>query len=527
MSTMNWRESVILVTGGTGSFGKKCTQILLREYQPKKLIIFSRDELKQYEMRNAGFDHASMRYFLGDIRDRDRLRRALHGVDVIIHAAALKQVPACEYNPSKAIKTNVDGAQNIVDAAIDCGVRKVLALSTDKAVNPVNLYGATKLCAEKVFVQGNAYAGGTATRFSCTRYGNVLGSRGSVIPLFMQQRPSGRVTVTDNRMTRFWLTLDQGVRFVLNCIEQMQGGEVFVPKIPSMPHQRSGRRHRPGVQDRVGGHSRRGETARGDDLAGRGPPGAGTPRQVRDSAGVSLVGGRQLERRQAAARGLRVHQRPQHAVDEHPGIVQDRGRALLMNVPLAIDGGSPVRRTLLPYGRQSVDEADVAAVAEVLRSDWLTTGPKVAEFEKALGRAAAGTEHAVVVSSGTAALHAAMYALGIHGGDEVLVPAITFAATANATSTRAARPSSATSSPIRCLIDPRERRRAQSPRAPGRLPRWTMPVSPAITMPAGVRPRHGLALVDDACHAIGGRYRGRPVGSLADLNAFSFHPVKL
>jgi UDP-N-acetylglucosamine 4,6-dehydratase/5-epimerase len=234
MSTMNWHETVVLVTGGTGSFGKKCVEILLRDYHPKKIIIFSRDELKQYEMLSAGFDHPSLRYFLGDIRDRDRLRRALYGVNVIIHAAALKQVPACEYNPGEAIKTNVDGAQNIVDAAIDCGVRKVLALSTDKAVNPVNLYGATKLCAEKLFVQGNSYAGGTATRFSCTRYGNVLGSRGSVIPLFLRQRPSGKVTVTDARMTRFWLTLEQGVRFVLSCIEQMQGGEVFVPKIPSM-----------------------------------------------------------------------------------------------------------------------------------------------------------------------------------------------------------------------------------------------------------------------------------------------------
>jgi len=230
---MNWQESVVLVTGGTGSFGKKFTEIMLRDYHPKKLIIFSRDELKQHEMRISGFDHPSLRYFIGDVRDRDRLRRAMNGVDIVVHAAALKQVPACEYNPIEAIMTNVMGARNVIDAALDMGVKKVMALSTDKAVNPINLYGATKLCAEKLFVQSNAYAGGTGTRFSCVRYGNVVGSRGSVIPLFLEQRRNGKVTVTDRRMTRFWITLEQGVRFVIRCLEQMQGGEVFVPKIPS------------------------------------------------------------------------------------------------------------------------------------------------------------------------------------------------------------------------------------------------------------------------------------------------------
>ena len=234
MNKIDWQQSAILITGGTGSFGKKCVETLLRDYHPKRLIIFSRDELKQHEMACGAFDHPSLRYFLGDVRDRDRLRRAFRGVDIVIHAAALKQVPACEYNPGEAIKTNVDGAQNIVDAAIDAGVQRVLGLSTDKAVNPVNLYGATKLCAEKLLVQGNAYSGGSGTRFCCTRYGNVLGSRGSVIPLFMRQRSSGTVTVTDRRMTRFWLTLEQGVGFVLRCLERMHGGEVFIPKIPSM-----------------------------------------------------------------------------------------------------------------------------------------------------------------------------------------------------------------------------------------------------------------------------------------------------
>jgi len=231
---MNWQEQTVLVTGGTGSFGKKFIETMLKEYHPRKIIVFSRDELKQHEMRMAGFDHPSMRYFIGDVRDRERLRRAFHGVDIVVHAAALKQVPACEYNPMEAIKTNILGSANVIEAALDAGVKKVLALSTDKAVNPVNLYGATKLAAEKLFVQSNAYAAGQATRFSCTRYGNVVGSRGSVVPVFLKQRESGRLTITDTRMTRFWLSLEQGVKFVIRCIEQMEGGEVFVPKIPSM-----------------------------------------------------------------------------------------------------------------------------------------------------------------------------------------------------------------------------------------------------------------------------------------------------
>lgn len=232
--SMNWAEQTVLVTGGTGSFGKKFIEIMLTEYRPQKLIVFSRDELKQHEMRAGGLDHPSLRYFLGDVRDAKRLERAFAGVTVVVHAAALKQVPACEYNPFEAIQTNIMGGKNVIDAAINRGVRRVVALSTDKAVNPINLYGATKLCAEKMFVQANAYAGAQDTRFSCVRYGNVVGSRGSVLPIFMEQRKRGRITLTDPRMTRFWITLDQGVRFVINCLEQMHGGEIFVPKIPSM-----------------------------------------------------------------------------------------------------------------------------------------------------------------------------------------------------------------------------------------------------------------------------------------------------
>lgn len=223
----------ILVTGGTGSFGKNIVKILLESYNPKRLIVFSRDELKQYEMA-LQFNDQRVRFFIGDVRDKDRLYRAFDGVDYVVHAAALKQVPSCEYNPFEAVKTNILGAQNIIEAAIDRGVKRVVALSTDKAANPINLYGATKLCSDKLFIAGNSYAGKRETRFCVVRYGNVVGSRGSVIPLFKKMREQGVIPITDSRMTRFWITLQQGVEFVIDCIQRMYGGEIFVPKIPSM-----------------------------------------------------------------------------------------------------------------------------------------------------------------------------------------------------------------------------------------------------------------------------------------------------
>lgn len=229
-------DKTILITGGTGSFGKKATEIILKRYKPKKLIIFSRDELKQFEMAQDYPDtkYDSIRYFIGDVRDKERMYRAFHNVDYVIHAAALKQVPAAEYNPFEAVKTNILGAQNVINVAIDQGVKKVIALSTDKAANPINLYGATKLCSDKLFIAGNFYAASENTIFSIVRYGNVAGSRGSVIPFFLKCRESGVLPITDPRMTRFWITLEQGVDFVLRCLETMVGGELFVPKLPSM-----------------------------------------------------------------------------------------------------------------------------------------------------------------------------------------------------------------------------------------------------------------------------------------------------
>jgi len=228
-------NKVILITGGTGSFGKKFTESVLNRYNPKKLIIFSRDEMKQYEMEKTFSvkKHGNIRYFIGDVRDAERLHRAFRGVDIVIHAAALKIIPTAEYNPFEAVKTNILGAGNVIDAAIDNKVEKVIALSTDKAANPVSLYGATKLCAEKMFIAANNYSS-EDTGFSVVRYGNVFGSRGSVVPFFKGCREKGVVPITDSRMTRFWITLDRGVDFVIRALEEMQGGEIFVPKMTSM-----------------------------------------------------------------------------------------------------------------------------------------------------------------------------------------------------------------------------------------------------------------------------------------------------
>ncbi len=225
----------ILITGGTGSFGNRFIETVLQHYEPKKLIVYSRDELKQFEMQQE-FPHrpgGTMRYFIGDVRDLPRLRTAMEGSEVVIHAAALKQVPTAEYNPFEAVKTNVIGAQNVIEAAISVGVKKVIALSTDKAAAPINLYGATKLCSDKLFIAANNYAGGHDIKFSVVRYGNVMGSRGSVIPLFLERQKTGVLPITDERMTRFNITLQQGVDFVLQGLEKMWGGELFVPKIPS------------------------------------------------------------------------------------------------------------------------------------------------------------------------------------------------------------------------------------------------------------------------------------------------------
>lgn len=231
---MNFKNKTILITGGCGSFGQKITEIIIKEHSPSSVRIYDNRELAVVEMGRK-INDSRLRFFIGDVRDRKRLSRAMNGVDIVVHAAALKHVPICEYNPIEAVKTNIDGAVSVIDAAIDNKVAKVMAVSTDKAVHPVNLYGATKMVAEKLFVQANSYSGGKGPIFSCSRYGNVVGSSGSVVPLFLEQkRKNKEITVTDEKMTRFWITLEEGVKFVVDCIEKMRGGEIFIPKIPSM-----------------------------------------------------------------------------------------------------------------------------------------------------------------------------------------------------------------------------------------------------------------------------------------------------
>ena len=230
---MTINNKTILVTGGTGSFGQKFTEIVLKEHNPRSIRIYDNRELAEVEMERK-FNDSRLRFFIGDVRDEKRLSRAMNGVDIVVHAAALKHVPICEYNPIEAVKTNIEGAVSVIDAAINNEVEKVMAISTDKAVYPVNLYGATKMVAEKLFVQANSYSGGKKPIFSCSRYGNVVGSSGSVVPLFLEQKKKGEITITDEKMTRFWITLEEGVNFVIDCIGMMRGGEIFIPKISSM-----------------------------------------------------------------------------------------------------------------------------------------------------------------------------------------------------------------------------------------------------------------------------------------------------
>lgn len=248
----DWNGKIVLITGGTGSFGKAFIKKILSEYNPKALRIYSRDELKQFQIQQEIKD-PRLRFFIGDVRDKERLVKATRNADIIVHAAAMKQVPACEYNPFEAVKTNIIGATNVIDAALENEVPRVIALSTDKAVYPVNLYGATKLCSDKLFIHSNVYSGDRPTRFACVRYGNVLGSRGSVIPVFMRQKEKGYVTITDPRMTRFWLTLGEAVNLVTKALALMEGGEIFIPKIPSMKITDLAEAIAPGCKQRVMG----------------------------------------------------------------------------------------------------------------------------------------------------------------------------------------------------------------------------------------------------------------------------------
>lgn len=531
-------HQTLLVTGGTGSFGRHFIRHVLEKHQPKKVIVFSRDELKQHEMRQAFPEstYPQIRYFLGDVRDRDRLQRAFDGVDIVVHAAALKQVPAAEYNPLEAIKTNVLGAANVIDAAIDRGVQRVVALSTDKAANPINLYGATKLCADKLFVAGNHYVGPRPTRFGVVRYGNVLGSRGSVVPHFLKHRAAGTLPITDARMTRFWITLDQAVALVLQSVETMQGGEIYVPKIPSMGIADLARAIGPDCAlEEVG--IRPGEklheimiseddarhTLEFDDHYRILPEFSGVAAAL--DAYSSAHGGRPCPEGFSYRSDTNTQWLTRTDLRALVGLDPDEAPQAHEHDALALHGGPPVRSRLLPYGRQTIEGDDIAAAVTTLQSGWLTTGPQVEAFEDAFA-AFVDAEHAVAVSSGTGALHAAYHALGIGASDEVIVPAITFAATANAVRYVGGTPVFADVEPDTLLLDPADVARKITPntRAIVAVDYAGQPCDYAALR--RLADDHDLALVADACHALGASYQGTPVGHLADLSTFSLHPVK-
>ncbi len=327
---------------------------------------------------------------------------AVRGVDLIVHAAALKQVPACEYNPFEAVKTNILGTENVLSAALEHGVERVLTLSTDKAVNPVNLYGATKLCAERITVEANSYAGGRDIRFSCVRYGNVLASRGSVVQAFERQRERGEVAVTDMRMTRFWIGLEQAVAFVASCVESMRGGGVR-PEDPEHADRRPRPPRRPRLPDQEIG-IRPGRRSTRSSSPATSPATPATWGAASSSSRSSTGGGRRGARGEGAAGRVRVPQR------HEPGVAEARGSR-----PASKAGTRPMTASFIPYGRQQIDDDDVQRGRRALKSDWLTTGPAVDRFERLLA-GAVGAAHAVAVSSGTAALHAAAFALGIGPG---------------------------------------------------------------------------------------------------------------
>lgn len=562
---MFWlKDKTVLITGGTGSFGKRCAQVLLEQTQLRRLILLSRDEQKHVNLRRNHFPpdrFPQVRYFVGDVRDQARLRTAFRGVDFVIHAAAMKHVDMAEYNPQECIATNIGGAQNVIQASIDCGVQRVVALSTDKAASPINLYGATKLCSDKLFVASNSLAGHDGTRFSVVRYGNVLNSNGSVVPFFLKQRSTGVLPITDPNMSRFIITLEQGVWFVLDAMQKMAGGEVFVPKIPSVTILDIARAVAPECKTKVVG-IRPGEklhecmipadearlAVEFDDhfvikpsqrswdncipwYEKSGKPCSNGFSYASDSNDRWLNPAELRELIQAEyPRAFKSETSPSTAPGQSPSLPSAPAvcpAASQMKSRLRI-GASDVttsHQTDLPYSRQCIDESDIRAVTTTLRGNYLTTGPAVKRFESAIAELC-GATHAVSFCNGTAALHAAVSVLGIGPGDEVIVPAITFVATANASVYCGAMPVFADVCPATLLIDPADIERKTTSRTRAIIAVDYAGQTCDWRHLRDLARRHNLKLIADSCHALGGQSHGRPVARWADMTCCSFHPVK-
>jgi UDP-4-amino-4,6-dideoxy-N-acetyl-beta-L-altrosamine transaminase/UDP-N-acetylglucosamine 4,6-dehydratase (inverting) len=521
----------ILITGGTGSFGKAFVKRILSMYPDvRRLVVYSRDELKQYEMGLEFPDskYRCMRYFIGDIRDASRLHRALEGVDIVIHAAALKQVPTAEYNPFECIKTNVLGAQNLIDACLDQDVKRVVALSTDKAAAPTNLYGATKLCSDKLFVAANNIRGNRDIRFSVVRYGNVMGSRGSVIPFFLDRRKSGVLPITDPNMTRFNISLDEGVDMVLWASQNMLGGEILVPKIPSYRITDVAEALAPECKLEMVG-VRPGEKIHEEMITSS------------DSLHTADLGKYYCILPAGGEISMATYCERTGAKPVPPGFSYDSGAnedfltvdALRALVKQHVDPNH-VAVNAIPYGRQDISEIDVDNVVKVLKSDYLTQGAVVPSFEQAVA-AYCQAKHAVAVNSATSALHIACMALDVGPGDVVWTTPITFLATANCARFCGASVDFVDIDPqtYNISVTKLEEKLLQA-KASGRLPKVVIPVhlcGQPCDMAAiyALGQRYGFKIIEDASHAIGGRYRNEPVGNsrYSDITVFSFHPVKI
>jgi len=503
-------EKKVLIIGGSGPFGRKMVKTILENYKPSKLIVFSRDEKKQLEMAQiySPDKYSCLRYFIGDIRDQDRLYEAFKNVDYVIHVASLKQASSIDYNPFEAIKINVLGAQNIIKAAIDQKVRRVIALSTDQAANPLNLYGASKLCADKLFVAGNVMSGDKGTRFSVVRYGDDRGVADVLIPELMKKKAQGVIEIADRRSTYFLFTLQQSVDFVLGCLGIMRGGEIFIPKLPSWKRETIINILAPeAVITEVGlqPHEKLHETLMTLDEA----------RQAIESESCFIIKPGFSWPVSDDQHWIPCQEGFSYASDTNTQWILPEGVKKLI-----MEFGRP-----LPYGRQFIDDGDVQSVVEVLKSDWITTGQTIDAFEKEIADFT-GASQAVALSSGTAALHAAMYAIGIGPGDEVIVPHMTFAATANAIVFQGGTPVFVDVDRDTLLLNPGLVEEKITPRTKAIVTVDYAGHPSDYDLLRAIAGSRGLVLVADACHALGAVYRGRPVGSLADLSVFSFHPVK-
>lgn len=548
--TSTLHNARLLITGGTGSFGKKFVETVLRRFPGiQRLVIFSRDELKQFEMAQQfpPEKFPSIRFFIGDVRDRDRIKRALEGVDTVIHAAAMKQVPTAEYNPFECIKTNVIGAQNLIESVLDSSVSRVVALSTDKAAAPINLYGATKLCSDKLFVAANNLRGHRDLRLSVVRYGNVMGSRGSVIPFFLDRRHTGTLPITDPEMTRFNITLDEAVELVFHALEQSLGGEIFVPKIPSYRITDLAQAIGPDCLTPVVG-IRAGEKLHEEMITP-----SDSPSTIEAKSHYIIVPMLSDRRRDdvlaeyAAHHGATPTPQDFHYssgensqwlnVAQIRDLIREQVDAdfAVPGMPYSNNGnGNGKPHSIIPYGRQSISEDDIQAVVDVLRSDNLTQGPMVPQFEKAVADYC-GAMHAVAVNSATSALHIACLALGVGPGDRVWTSPNTFVASANCARYCGASVDFVDIDPVSYNMCPRQlAEKLELADRQGTLPKVVIPVHFAgqpCDMAAihALAERYGFSIIEDASHAIGAKYLNTVIGDCAysDITVFSFHPVKI